>query len=185
MTTTQDQEAALRVDKVLEQHGIKLDLSLRDKAKLVKELAAAIRKPRSTPSAKRDDTEVREVVQAFCEASGLTAPAGLFEKPSTWVAMQWLAPVKRLINQANGKSKLAIVEGVRESERKNFTISSPKSVEGFATDWHRRLPKTPTEPLPVTQADLDLGTRLLEAQQSIQARTQSLKGPAHATPTTR
>ena len=105
---------------------------------LVQALMTAVKPERKAPVVKRDDSEVREVVAEFCKASGLVAPPELFVKPSTWVAMNWLAPVTRIINQCNGKSKIAIVEGVRANRLARLTISSPKSVEALAKDWHAK-----------------------------------------------
>jgi len=98
----------------------------------------AVKGERKAPAVKRDDTEMKEVVQEFCKASGLVQPPELFGKPSTWIAINWLAPVTRIIQQCNGKSKVAIVEGVKANRLARLTISSPKSVEATAKDWHAK-----------------------------------------------
>ena len=77
-------------------------------------------------------------VAEFCRASGIVQPPGLFEKPSTWVAMNWIAPVNRIINQCNGKSKVAIVEGVKALRASRLTCACPKSAEKMAIDWHSK-----------------------------------------------
>lgn len=101
-------------------------------------LAMAAKPERKAPAVKRDDSEEKEVIAEFCRASGIVAPPGLFEKPSTWMAMNWQAPVRRIINQCNGKSKVAIAEAVKMNRAQRLPIASPKSVEWGAIEWHSK-----------------------------------------------